>query len=801
MKTKFLLAFFTLLAFSLTNVKAAETEPNNTKAQASVLTLNGSNTGKIGTSTDVDWYKVTTNSDGRIDLTLTVSNNLYCYFAIYDNDGVTLLHQDYTSTSYIYSVDGLATGTYYVKIFPYYTAQLPEYTIADALVKPTQANDAEPDSTRAQALTMALGGSVTGHIGYLYNNHRDSADMYKVTTNADGLLSITLNVANNQYVYFNIYDNDAKTLLHQDYTSTSYTYSVDGLAAGTYYIKVFTYYNTGFAPYTLSNQLTKPTEANDVEPDSTKAQAIALTPNTKKTGHIGYFYNNHRDSVDWYKITTSADGNINLNLKVANNQYVYFDLYDNDAKTLLHSDYTSTTYGYNVDGLAKGTYYLKVYNYYTNGFAPYTIADTLTTYNATDVEPNKYAKNAKTINANVNSNGHIGFYYDVARDSVDWYKINYTGAANGSMTLNFKLLPHVSDASTNYTWIQVYKDTTATPVYSNYFSGTQVNAITLNTLAQGYYYVKIYPYYNGQFEAFTLQPVFTQKKIATVSIVSYTTSATCDSSNQITFKPGNSNGTTKVQLFRFDSLYATKTVAKNANAIFNNLPTGNYYAKVFADGATGNAFAKSDVIALEAIPVSLKTQSITNTSAKFSWTKVTCAGYYVVEYRKHGAAVWTVKQTKGNVNSLSATGLTANTNYEWKVASADSANGITSTGLFADSIRFTTTNTTLIAQNSNDGSENLITKSNSIGNVNILVTPNPAASYFVIRYKGDFANKANATLYDMKGIAVWTSGLINADALNNKTVNASQFSNGVFYLKITDEQGKIIGITKIIVAK
>jgi len=40
---------------------ATETEPNDTKAQANSLTLNNSNTGTIGTATDVDWCGTTKN--------------------------------------------------------------------------------------------------------------------------------------------------------------------------------------------------------------------------------------------------------------------------------------------------------------------------------------------------------------------------------------------------------------------------------------------------------------------------------------------------------------------------------------------------------------------------------------------------------------------------------------------------------------------------------------------------------------------------------------------------------------------
>ncbi len=85
-----------LLLFSVLiciKAKANETEPNDTKAQANTLALNGNNTGSIGTATDVDWWKVTITGDGKLDVTIAVSNGLYLWCQIYDNDGITLLAQ------------------------------------------------------------------------------------------------------------------------------------------------------------------------------------------------------------------------------------------------------------------------------------------------------------------------------------------------------------------------------------------------------------------------------------------------------------------------------------------------------------------------------------------------------------------------------------------------------------------------------------------------------------------------------------------------------------------------------------
>ena len=87
-------------------------------------------------------------------------------------------------------------------------------------------------------------------------------------------------------------------------------------------------------------------------------------------------------------------------------------------------------------------------------------------------------------------------------------------------------------------------------------------------------------------------------------------------------------------------------------------------------------------------------------------------------------------------------------------------------------------------------------------NISMLqVSPNPVASSFVIHYNYAGAQKVNAVLYNANGKAVWSSGLLNADALNGRQVNVAAFGNGIYYLKATTEKGDATVSTKVIVSK
>ena len=800
MRTKFLpkilfAAFALVFSASVLQAQVTETEPNNTPAQAKALPLNGYGNGAIIPAGDVDWWKVKTNGDGLLSVTLAPLSGKYTYVEIYDTLGVIKLAGNYSNGTFSISADGLAQGTYYLKVYCYYGTDTSSYKISNTLTKPSQANDVEPNNTKVQASVLPLNGSTTGHVGYYFKNNRDTTDWYKVTTNLDGILRLSLTPADGQYTYVTLYDNNGTTVLNTQYSNSAFSISTDGLAAGTYYMRVYCFYSAGFAPYTLSDSLFTPAQANDAEPNDTKVQANVLPLNGSTTGHVGYFYNNHRDTADWYSVTTNEDGLLRLSLNPADGQYTYVTLYDNNGTTVLNQAYSNSPFSFSTDGLTAGTYYLRVYCFYSAGFAPYTLSDSLFTYNyANDLEPNNKPYLAKTLPANTATPGHVGFYYNNQRDSVDWQKFNYTGSGALSVSLN---LEPTKVYGGQYTYMQIYADTASAPIYSSY--STSSFTANLTSLAQGYYYVKVFEFYNSNFEAYTITPTFTQVNVAKINARSYDTLASCSSTNNIVFQASKSSKPYTIELYRYGVAYGTPIVTTKAYT-FKNLPTGSYYAIAFGDGATGTAFGKSRSVSVEPVPANLSSTNITNVQAKLNWDAVDCAGYYTVQYRVQGNPTWTTKKTKNTTPSYLVKGLTASTTYEWQVATSDSANGIVATGAYSSISTFTTASA---FSGGNNGDEvSLFGKGNTKeDNNSVAVFPNPASNYFTISYSSTKTENVNAMLYNMNGKAVWTSGAMNASALNGQKVAVSQFASGLYYLKIMDDKGAIQSVIKVSIIK
>lgn len=922
MKYKILLAVMFVMLLGIQNTKAAESEPNNDRSTANTLALNGNNSGGITTAGDADWWKVTTTSDGKLNITLTPASSINTLIYLYDNNGTILLNSGYSTTGFTVSKDGLAAGTYYIKVNAYYSNELVNYTISNTFEAPAQANDAEPNNSRAQAKVLNLNKTVTGHVNYYYNNSKDSSDWYKITPTADGRIRLTMTSANGQNVWAYLYDNDGTTVLASGYTSGSaVVVNKDGLGAGTYYIRVNTYYDNEWAPYTLADSVYAATPANDTEPNGTRAQALTLSLNSTVTGHTNYYYNKVKDSVDWYKITTNADGRIRLKMTSGNGQNVWAYLYDIDGTTLIASGYTSgsadvvnkdglgagtyyvrvntyytsewapytltdsvyaptqandtepnnnktqattlalngtvtghTNYYYNLvkdssdwykmtipqdgmisltinshngqnvwvylfdkdgttqinatyssstgtiktDALGAGTYYLRINTYYTNEWAPYTLTNAFTPYTfANDTEPNDYFKDAKTIPANGTVTGHINFYYDGVKNTEDRWKINYTGNS-GTMTLNFNMEAHKSNASIACTWIQVYKDTTAAPIYNNYFCGTP-NAISLTGLAKGYLYLKVFNYYSNEFTAYSISPVFTQTK-AKATLVSADTSSACDSSNSLTIKCSGSKAPYTVRLYKNGLVYGAAVTIKNtANYTFDSLPKGNYTVRVFGDGATGNAYGTFPAIELMPKPVNPRTTAITGVQARLNWNTLSCANYFSVQYRKASTSEWTTANTNGNTTFLVIKNLTASTQYYWRVAAADSVNGITGLSAYTDSITFSTAAAVAGLQASSD--EDLISKKGVPGNASIIVYPNPASTFFKIQLSKPTDAQVSATLKDINGNTVWNSAKTTTAALSGKMVDVTSFSAGIYMLQVKDAEGKVVAVTKVVITR
>ena len=239
MKKIFLLCLLCLLKFSNANAQT-EVEPNDTWDASNLATFGISDTG-FAIGAEHDWWRITTPSDGDLTMTWRVPTS-YIFCQIFDSLGAIMLYNDYTSGTKIGTVVGLAKGTYYFRFFNFYNTETNSYSFTPTFSPASVPNDPEPNGTASTGTVFALNTTVTGHINYYFNNEKDTLDWYKITTTQGGKLSWTITSENGKYVWAELFNGDMVTLIAGNYTSTTATYNADGLAPGTYYLRLKNFY-------------------------------------------------------------------------------------------------------------------------------------------------------------------------------------------------------------------------------------------------------------------------------------------------------------------------------------------------------------------------------------------------------------------------------------------------------------------------------------------------------------------------------------------------------------------------------
>jgi hypothetical protein len=363
---------FAALFISAPCAIAQEIEPNNIFEQATLLPVNTPMNGTIANPGDTDWYKFTTPEDGLIFIMMDAAGNGTKTLNWYNNDGVTVLSSNDGEIMF----DFLGQGTYYLRVSETNSDTSAPYSFSVELSGTGIPNDLEPNNISSQALGLPLNGFRQGHIGYLYNNVSDSADWYKLTTNADGNLLITLDAPFGGSKLLSIYDGDASTLLNSTYIGDFGILEQDALAQGTYFVKISSLGGYSFAGYKISDSLITVKQNNDKEPNNNFSEAEILVLNQSTTGHIGYYYNHQKDTSDWYKIILNATGTLKLSLTGPGLDYFTLNLYKSPgAHPLASATIGSGSAGFEISSLCAGTYYARVAGANGSEFGPYTISN------------------------------------------------------------------------------------------------------------------------------------------------------------------------------------------------------------------------------------------------------------------------------------------------------------------------------------------------------------------------------------------------------------------------------------------
>ncbi|MBL7922954.1 MAG: pre-peptidase C-terminal domain-containing protein [Bacteroidia bacterium] len=318
-----------------------------------------------GSYDNYDYYSFYSSGDYDITISLKNNTNAYTYIYLFDTDTITQLGSaaGYAQGGISFTTNGLAAGTYYIMVYASAGAHS-GYTLKNTYTPNPLAGDPEPNNLPGQATPFPVNSSLTGHIAYRnIGGSHDVNDYYQLVTTQDGNIQISLTNTNNSYTYIYLYDQDGSTQLGSAaaYAQSGVSFTVNGLAAGTYYVLVYAS-GGSYSGYTLSNTLTVTPYENDIEDNGTSGTAQALNNSPVKSGHIGHRYNGGSyDNYDYRKITMLNLDSLRIELSFSYTNYVYVYLY-NAAQSQL---YGNAGYGGNYviffNALPAGDYYLVVY--------------------------------------------------------------------------------------------------------------------------------------------------------------------------------------------------------------------------------------------------------------------------------------------------------------------------------------------------------------------------------------------------------------------------------------------------------
>lgn len=207
---------------------------------------------------------------------------------------------------------------------------------------------------------------------------------------------------------------------------------------------------------------------------------------------------------------------------------------------------------------------------------------------------------------------------------------------------------------------------------------------------------------------------------------------------------------------------------------FANLPTSCDFSSDFGE-AEDYCVTIVEGVAPCDVPNGLVVDNVTTSSAELSWSAATGATEYVVRHKKTSETDWT-ENTVSSTNST-FTGLDDGTEYEAQVKSLCPGGEESD---YSENIIFTT---------------QMVSSTNELDDLqNWNVYPNPFNGTLYVEFNFEKTqSKINVEIIDQIGRTVRNKELKNTPVGNHRIqLNGADFTDGIYFIRMTDEKGKSI---------
>lgn len=224
-------------------------EPNETQATAAAITSGVANSAAITTSTDVDYFSITTTGTSNLAVNLAGPSGVDYDLYVYNSSGTQVGSSTGTTATESVSLSSVAAGTYYIKVIGYSGANSTTcYTLtatATAVTGCQSSYDVSANGTTSGAASIPFNTDITGLI-----SPSADVDNYKfVITNA-GTLTVTLKTLPADYDLKLLNSAGTQVAISQKSGTTAESISYTA-AAGTYYAQVYGYSGANSSTSTL----------------------------------------------------------------------------------------------------------------------------------------------------------------------------------------------------------------------------------------------------------------------------------------------------------------------------------------------------------------------------------------------------------------------------------------------------------------------------------------------------------------------------------------------------------------------
>jgi len=334
------------------NTATLEDDIGNDLKTATDYKLGSTESAAINYYGDIDTFKINIDTNGRY--TFLTHGFTDTYGTLLDSKGNKIIEDDDSGDNKNFTFSKvLDIGTYYLQIKDFYSNRTGSYSIIAS-------KDEQDDygNTVDTSASLEFGKDKIGKIDYA-----EDVDVFKFSLEKEGIVILTTTGKTDTLGI--LMDMNGKEISKNDDTGLLKNFSITKyLKPGVYYLSVQNSNPTLTGEYTIVTEI-RDSQDDDYGNDTKTAQVVKL--NTELPGHFSF-----EGDLDYFTFTLEKKTEVEL--KTTGITDTFGSLIDSNGNTLLYDDDEGDGKNFLIDTtLEKGTYYIKVNDFYPEQLGFYTL--------------------------------------------------------------------------------------------------------------------------------------------------------------------------------------------------------------------------------------------------------------------------------------------------------------------------------------------------------------------------------------------------------------------------------------------